>query len=205
MGDVSALKVAIELVHVPSKVRHVRSGVLPDGVETLLAIAADDVAAQSEGAELTGRPREVLKAASAFFIEQILLAPGSDSYRVLGARDDATNADLRRNMALLLKALHPDIDENKERAVFAGRVTRAWEDVKTPERREAYDRERSLSPAGDGARRTSNPSRAARIKKPATRLVAANVAAVARRQQDGRRARAGLVRRALSFFLGRNK
>ena len=41
-------------------------------------------------------------------------------------------------MALLLRWLHPDIGENSVRSVYAGRVTAAWERLKTAERRQAY-------------------------------------------------------------------
>src|SRR5262249_38591623 len=44
-----------------------------------------------------------------------------------------------RNVALLLKWLHPDVDPRGERSVFIGKVTAAWNDLKTPERRAAYD------------------------------------------------------------------
>ena len=89
---------------------------------------------------MAGRSRDTVREAAAFFVEQILLYPGADSYRVLGARPDATYGELRRNMALLLRWLHPDRDRQGERAIFAARVTRAWSDLKTPERRAAYDR-----------------------------------------------------------------
>jgi hypothetical protein len=42
-------------------------------------------------------------------------------------------------MTLLLRLLHPDLDSKGELSVFAARVTRAWNDLKTPERRAAYD------------------------------------------------------------------
>jgi hypothetical protein len=48
-------------------------------------------------------------------------------------------------MALLLRWLHPDSDRHEQRVVFAARVTRAWNDLKTNERRVAYDRLRRLS------------------------------------------------------------
>ena len=51
----------------------------------------------------------MVREASAFFIEQILLGPDADSYRVLGADRNAAAAELRRNMALLLRWLHPDM------------------------------------------------------------------------------------------------
>jgi hypothetical protein len=43
-------------------------------------------------------------------------------------------------MALLLRWLHPDVAGGTERSVFAGRITAAWDDLKTPERRADYDR-----------------------------------------------------------------
>ncbi|MGE3914849.1 MAG: hypothetical protein AB7F78_04050 [Hyphomicrobiaceae bacterium] len=89
--------------------------------------------------ESTSREPAFLRTAAAFFIEQVLLAPGADSYRVLGASPTATSTDLRRNMALLLRWLHPDIEPTGERSVLASRVTSAWEDLKTTTRRATYD------------------------------------------------------------------
>ena len=63
-----------------------------------------------------------------------------DSYRVLGAARGAGAAELRSNMALLMRWLHPDVNANGARLMLAARVTRAWETVKTPDRRAAYDR-----------------------------------------------------------------
>jgi DnaJ-like protein len=139
MSYAPALRVALELVHMPSRVRTLRSSPLPEGVEVVLKIAAGDEATAIEAAELSGRSREVVRNAAAFFIEQILFCPEADSYRVLGANRNATAGALRRNMALLMTWLHPDVDRGGERSIFAGRVTKAWEDLKTPDRRAAYD------------------------------------------------------------------
>ena len=141
MSEGNALKLAIDLLHVPSRVRQVRKEALPDDVLILLEIAAGDSQAMNRAADGTGRAPDLLLNAAAFFIEQILLAPGSDSYRVLGGNAQTTSSDLRRNMALLLRWLHPDIEGNSSgnRSVFAGRVTLAWDDLKTAERRAAYD------------------------------------------------------------------
>ena len=50
---------------------------------------------------------------------------------MLGAERSATASELRRNMALLLRCLHPDMDRRGTRSMFAGRVTGAWETLKT--------------------------------------------------------------------------
>jgi hypothetical protein len=136
-----ALKIAIDLLHVPSRVRLYRSDPLPDGVPTLLRIVTDDTEVRAAAA-LADRPPEVIRQAAAFFIEQILFAPDADSYQVLGASPQASSAELRENMGLLLRWLHPDLDPKGERSIFVGRVTAAWNDLKTLERRAAYDKAR---------------------------------------------------------------
>lgn len=151
-----ALKTAIDLMHVPSQVRLIRSEPLPDGVLLLLRIAAGDQEADQSAVDLTGRPRETVQRAATFFIEQILFAPSADSYRVLGADAQASAGELRRNVALLLKWLHPDLDPKGERSVFVGRVTAAWNNLKTPERRAAYDEQSRHCPSRKTRSRRGN-------------------------------------------------
>lgn len=139
MSGAGALARAIELFHFPAKVRLARTEPLPDDILLVLRIAARDDGAEQEALYLTERPPPVVREAAEFFIEQIMFAPGADAYRVLGATPDASAAELRRNMALLLRWLHPDADRSGERAVHVQQVTSAWEQVKTAERRAAYD------------------------------------------------------------------
>ena len=139
MDHAPALKLAFDLMHFPSQVRPMRAAPLPDDLLVLLRIAASDEEMTLQAMKLSGRSHQAVQEAAGFFIEQILLFPDADSYRVLGAGPEATSGELRRNMALLLRWLHPDHDRQGERLVFAGRVTRAWNDLKTPERRAAYD------------------------------------------------------------------
>jgi hypothetical protein len=141
-GDWAALQLALDLHQVPWRVRRVRARPLPDGMRWLLTVAAgDDPASEAAAAARLGRPPELVREAATFFIEQVLLAPGADSYRVLGAGPAASTAELRHNMALLMRWLHPDVAREGERAVFARRIAAAWNTLKTPERRAAYDRE----------------------------------------------------------------
>ena len=76
MGYAPALRVALELVHMPSRVRTLRASPLPEGVVVLLKIASGDDATAIEAAELSGRSLEIVRNAAAFFIEQILLLSG---------------------------------------------------------------------------------------------------------------------------------
>src|SRR4029079_3789614 len=109
------------------------------------------------------RSKQLLREAAAFYIEQILLHPDADHYRVLGAQPAASSAELLRNMALLIRWLHPDHKNGSERTVFTNRITRAWNELKTEDRRAAYDldRRRELSKP-DGLKRKQKRSIAAR-------------------------------------------
>ena len=159
MEDATALRLAMELVHMPSRARALRAAAVPAGVLLVLEIAAGDETATTRAIVLTDRPRDVVRNAAAFFIEQILLYPDADSYRVLGAGRSATAVELRRNMAMLLRWLHPDMSLLAERSLFAGRVTQAWEDLKTPERRAAYDAGERAIAAEKAANAGSTPAR----------------------------------------------
>ncbi len=200
MSDKMALKIAIDLMHLPSKVRLLRLEPLPDGVLMLLRIAAGDAAAQQTAVEATGRPLETVRRAAAFFIEQILFAPDADSYQVLGTTEQASAADLRRNLALLLRWLHPDLDPGGERSIFVGRVTTAWNNLKTPERRSAYDELRRHAHAGDKGRGSGRRSRRHRYAaaSPYRDGGGGADAAMAMRPR-----KIGLLRRALSVLFSR--
>jgi hypothetical protein len=163
MRDAMALRIAIELMHIPSRVRIARSEPLPSGVHTLLCIAAGEDAAESAAIASTGRSRDVIQRAACFFIEQVLLCPNADSYRVLGATSEATNTELRRNMALLMRWLHPDMDPEGRRSMFASRVTLAWNDLKTAERRATYDQGKHSLPTKKRRARSTRPSGGKRL------------------------------------------
>ncbi len=143
----AALKLAIDLFQMPTRGSLLRDRPLPSGVEFLLQLAVGDQAATNQALELTGRSSKFVQEAAGFFIEQILLHPGAGSYRVLGAAPGASNEELRRNMALLLRWLHPDQSSEGMRTILASRVTNAWNSLKTPERRAAYDRANRLARA----------------------------------------------------------
>ena len=134
-----AVRIAIDLMQFPAQTRNLRSKPLPDDVAALLQIASGDDEVTRGAAETVCRTTKVVREAAEFYVIQILLAPDADSYRVLGAKPEADAGELRRNMALLLRWLHPDLDPKGQHSMFASRVTRAWNDVKTPERRAAYN------------------------------------------------------------------
>lgn len=144
MSGADALVAALAMLDSPRAARLARSLRMPGGIAFLLEIAAGEPHALAKASTSTGRSEAVLKDAASFFIEQVLLQPGADSYRVLGGNQETPNEELRRNMALLMRWLHPDLVSNGapggslDRSLYASRVTRAWESIKTPERRAAY-------------------------------------------------------------------
>jgi len=139
MTEDSAIKVALGLLHLPASLRRVLSEPLPSDVATLLRIVSGDEDAKAAAALTVNRPREMVHDAAVFYVEQILLHPDADCYRILGSTPSASNHDLRRNMALLLSWLHPDKNPSSDRSVLAARVTGAWNTLRNPERRAAYD------------------------------------------------------------------
>jgi hypothetical protein len=201
MSDKMALRIAIDLLHVPSQVRLFRAEPLPDGIPLLLRIAAGDAETQSAAAAFMDRPRDVLREAATFFIEQILFAPQADSYRVLGASPQATAGELRRNVALLLRWLHPDLDPKGERSIFIGRVTAAWNDLKTAERRAAYDAaRRNVRHGGRSRPKVGQAVSWWGGRKPLAGTRPFPGAAVRRPQSVYARDRGGFLRRALAVL-----
>lgn len=135
MSAAEALKAAVDLFHLPSQVRVVRTLPLPAGTEFLLRLASGEARAAHEAEIHSDRSANASRAAAIFFIEQILLSPESDEYRILGLDQTATMAELRAHMALLLKWLHPDLTSDEHKSLMARRVIEAWNKVKSSERR----------------------------------------------------------------------
>ncbi len=212
----SALKIAVDLMNVPSHVHSARSIALPEGVSCLLAIVAGDEKVLEEAVQATGRSPEFVKEAAAFYIEQILLQLDADSYRILGAGPQATSTELRANMALLVRWLHPDHDPDGMRVVYVSRVTGAWNDLKTEERRAAYDRKQKLKTSSDlSKKRTAqgNRSSASSVFRKTTATGQARRTARPRRRSGAharaasrrivKRRRLGLFRKLMLLFFNR--
>ena len=141
MDKRAGLRLAFDLLSAPSRIGNARRCELPDGVELVLRIAGQEKSAIDEAANFSDHSRDFIERAAFFFIEQVLLTPGLDSYRVLGARRDASYAELRRNFVLLLKCLHPDQARGGELSVLLCRVIESWNQLKTIERRARYNAE----------------------------------------------------------------
>ena len=107
----------------------------------------------------------------------------------LAQSPNATPSELRQHMALLMKWLHPDSAQEEPQSIFVNRVTLAWDDLKTPERRAAYDH----------ARQTLQPNRRPNHRRQKTlhrdfRMLAQHNSKAQKRY--------GFLRRALLFLFG---
>jgi len=202
MREVTALELAVGLLQLPSRARTLREGALPHGVDTLLNVVAGEGQVLADAARTAGLSEGSIRDAASFYIEQILLHPDADSYRALGTSPDATTDELRRNMALLLRWLHPDREANSARSIYVGRVTEAWNNLKTAERRALYDEAQKI--AGRGKATGSAPRADAH-----GRAVIRNGHAPAqmprgvRTKSTGYRGRGTLRRRSIWRILGR--
>lgn len=161
MSEAGALKAALELLRLPSQVRVARNRPLPAQTVILLRIAARDHEAEHDAARLTGQHSDACRQAAIFFIEQVLLGPGSNSLRILGFNGPAPLHQLRRHMALLLKWLHPDTASDEPRSTMARRVIEAWNELKA----HAREREEPLRLTTEDSPQASNSSIAPSIWK----------------------------------------
>ncbi|HEX5754964.1 MAG TPA: DnaJ domain-containing protein [Arenimonas sp.] len=140
VGHSSAIEQALALLRAPALLAAVRQRPLPGDLPQLFRLAAGDVELFEQVESATGESRAQLAEAATFYLQQVLFAPGADSYRVLGVAPDAAEEQIKQHYRLLQRWLHPDRNHDEWDAVYADRVNRAWQDLRTPERRAEYDR-----------------------------------------------------------------
>ena len=137
----SALEWALALLHAPGKRHALRQKPLPAGMDGLLGIAAGAMPdALADAVRTFGEPEARIREAAQFYVREVLFFPQADAYRVLGVAADASDASIKAHHRLLQHWLHPDRLHNEDDAIFASRVNVAWNRLRNPERREAYDR-----------------------------------------------------------------
>lgn len=162
-----ALHVALDLLRAPGLRTALRAHALPPGVGEVLAIAAGSADSLRQASARTGYGDAELVEASRFYIQQVLLADGSDAYRSLGARRDAEQSTLRDHHRLLLRWLHPDRNvEAQWESALATRVNQAWNQLRLPEARAQYDAGLAAQAALAPAVAVATPAAAVRPKPP---------------------------------------
>jgi hypothetical protein len=137
-----ALEQALACHRAPALLAAAQSRPLPEGMLTLLRLAAGDQAMAAQCALASDESETEVAEAAAFFIQQVLFAPGADSYRMLGVNPDAPDAQLKEHYRWLVRWLHPDRNTDDWDSVYADRVNVAWQTLRLPERRRSYDEAR---------------------------------------------------------------
>ena len=134
-----ALELALALLRAPALAAQVRERPLPPDVLTLIRIAAGDDATLAKAAAASGEAPQSLVEAALLFLQQALFAAGADSYRLLGVPATASQELLKQHHRWLVRWLHPDRQTDDWQAAYMNRVNKAWQDLRTPERRHCYD------------------------------------------------------------------
>lgn len=160
MSGTSAVGLAFDLARRPALARAMRRQPLPDDVLTVIKIAAGSDEVCRTIATRAGMGVAQVREAAIVYLQAVVLHSQADSYRVLGAPRGSNQAVLREHMGWLMKWLHPDRDQSDWESALAQRVSAAWEDLKSPERRARYDR--SLGQGGDAPRHRPRPMSAMR-------------------------------------------
>ena len=151
----TAIEQAVDLLRMPSLAVSMRRFSLPPDVSLMLRVLARLPEAEAEAMRLTGEPLAMLGEAAEFYVIQIMFHSQSDSYRILGVHPDASREEIWVNMAALLRWLHPDVNSGETRGVLATKVLRAWDGVKTPERRALTNQSIARAALADRPRRVS--------------------------------------------------
>lgn len=130
----------------PSRRAALRDSSLPPDVKEVIELASGPPERLAEAARLTGDSPEQILEAARFYVREILLFEGADAYRVLGVASDAAPAEIKANFRALQHWLHPDRAQSDWEVGYAARINKAWGELRSPERRAAFDARRSTLP-----------------------------------------------------------
>jgi hypothetical protein len=122
------IDLALDLARMPALAHSIEKPPLPNDIFEVMRIAAGAPEVCRLASQATGQPPAVLTEAARFYLQQVLLRPDADSYRVLGLSPGASRELARRHMRCLLQWLHPDVNRDWDSA-YAERVLTAWREV----------------------------------------------------------------------------
>ena len=142
---IAALEQALTFISRTDLIASARQQALPIGVTELLKISSGDQECLLVAQESSRHSQEDVRHAAEFYVQQILFAPDSDHYRILGVDPDDAEAKIKLHYRLLVRWLHPDKNSSDWEVVFSERINRAWHALRTPERRRQYDEQLAAS------------------------------------------------------------
>lgn len=133
------LDLILGLQRTPALRFQLRDQPLPADLDVILRLAAQSQPLLEDAAARCGTGTASLLEAARFYVLQVLLEPGTDAYRVLGATAATPQARLREHHQWLQRWLHPDRVSDETGAAFAARVNWAWQQLRNERQRARYD------------------------------------------------------------------
>jgi hypothetical protein len=128
MSAFRGIALALDLARMPALAHSVEKLPPPTDILEIIQIAAGSPQLCEAASLVTRQPAAALVEAARFYLQQVLLRPDADSYRVLGLTPGASREVARQHMRLLLQWLHPDVNKQWD-SVYAERVLKAWREV----------------------------------------------------------------------------
>jgi hypothetical protein len=128
MSGFRGIALALDLARMPALAHSTEKLPLPTDILEIMRVAAGSPETCRSASQATGQPPGVLVEAARFYLQQMLLRPDADPYRVLGLAPGASRELARQHMRSLLQWLHPDVNSEWD-AVYAERVLKAWREV----------------------------------------------------------------------------
>jgi hypothetical protein len=162
MSGARGIALALDLARMPALAHSIEKPSLPTDILEIMRIAAGSPEICQSASQVTGQPPAVLIEAARFYLQQVLLRPDADSYRVLGILPGASRELARRHMRCLLQWLHPDVNRDWD-SVYAERVLKAWREVSADIDSSRVPNSRSHVLAGAGLRAPVNSGPAIRM------------------------------------------
>src|SRR5436190_20693096 len=128
MSGARGIDLALDLARMTALAHSIEKPSLPADIFEVMRIAAGSPEVCQLASQVTGQPPAVLIEPARFYLQQMLLRPDADSYRVLGLTPGASRELARQHMRSLLQRLHPDVNREWD-SVYAERVLQAWREV----------------------------------------------------------------------------
>ena len=169
MSGVRGINLALDLARMPALAHAIEKPALPADIIEVMRIAAGAPEVCQLASQATGRPPAVLIEAARFYLQQVLLRPDADAYRVLGLPPGASRELARRHMRCLLQWLHPDVNRDWDSA-YAERVLNAWREVSANISNPSNSRSDVSIGPGSKAPLECGPRRMPWIKKPQKKM-----------------------------------
>src|SRR5262249_13688121 len=169
MSGARGIDLALDLARMPVLAHSIEKPPLPTDILEVMRIAAGAPEVCQLASQATGRPPAVLIEAARFYLQQVLLRPDADSYRVLGLPPGASRELARRHMQCLLQWLHPDVNRDWDSA-YAERVLTAWREVSANISRPSNSRSHVSTGSGSKAPLDCGPKRMPWIEKPQKKM-----------------------------------